>query len=87
MIRARAPFDLAPAMLSRIKSSTAGLILPSMAMRSTCGADASFGCASTEKPADTKIMKSAILSVLTVHLFDNFFNVFPNKLLVRRVTQ
>jgi hypothetical protein len=87
MIRARAPFDLARAMLSRIKSSTAGLMLPSMTMKSTCGAAASFGCASTEKLATTKIMKSVILSVFTVHLFENFLDILPNKLLVSGVTQ
>src|SRR5262245_725986 len=87
IINARAPFDFARPRLSRIKSSTAGLILPSITMRSTWGPDAPFDCAITDKPNATKIKNTPILSVFTVHLFDNFLDIFPNQLLVPWVAQ
>src|SRR6185436_18374595 len=84
MIKARAPLALARPILSRIKSSTAGLMLPSMVMRSTWGPVASLDCAQADTPASSKTKKKA-LTVLTVQLFDDFFDVFPDQLLIRRV--
>src|SRR2546426_304873 len=42
-------FDLL--ILSRMKSSTAGLMVPSIEIRSTWGVEASFDCANTDAPA------------------------------------
>src|SRR5713226_4979469 len=87
MIRARAPLSLARAMLSRMKSSTAGLMLPSMAIQSTCAEDGSLDCAITEKPAAIRIRKKTILSAFTIQLFHDFFDVFPNQFFVRGIAQ
>src|SRR5215467_14474269 len=87
IMRARAPLALARAMLSRIKSSTAGLIPPSMEIQSTWPEEESFDCAITEMPVVTRARKKKILSVLTVHFFHNFFDVFPYQLLVRGIAQ
>src|SRR5918995_3967537 len=87
MMSARAPLDFARAMLSRMKSSTAGLIEPSMTIRSTCGADESSGCASTDSAKAISDTKRKILRVFTFHLFHHFFDVFPDQFLVGRIAQ
>src|SRR6266576_1045268 len=81
MIRARAPLDFARAKLSGMKSSTAGLMLPSMEIRSTGAVAASFDWASTETPAASKKIRPRTLSVFTAHLFDDFLDIFPDELL------
>src|SRR5437762_11726011 len=87
MIRARAPRDFARAMLSRMKSSTAGLMLPSMEIRSTCGASASLDCAITDTPRAMSEIKEIVLSAFTAHLFDDLLDIFPDELFIRRITQ
>src|SRR5688572_29919464 len=87
MISARAPLDFALPMLSRIKSSTAGLMEPSITIRSTCGAEESFGCARTDSPTAISDRKKKILSIFTLHRFHHFFYVFPHQFLVRRIAQ
>src|SRR5687767_6376811 len=87
MIKARAPLALARPMLSRIKSSTAGLMLPSMVMRSTCGPAPSWVCAHTDTAAASSVTKKKILSVFTAQLFNDFLDIFPDQLFVRRIAQ
>src|SRR5262245_12054145 len=87
MINALAPLAFARPMLSRMKSSTAGLMLPSTAMRSTCGVEASVDSAKTAAPIDSREKKKTVLRVFTTHLFDDFLDVFPHQFLVRRVAQ
>src|SRR5688572_1376213 len=87
MIKARASPALARPMLSRMKSSTAGLMLPSMVMRSTCGPETSFVCANTDTAAASNTTKEKILRVFTAQLLDDFLDIFPDQLFVGRIAQ
>src|SRR3990172_9709730 len=87
MTKACAPPALGLVMLSPMKSSTAGFMLPSITMRSTWGEDPSLGCANAPAPAAARTRKKITLSVFTVHLTQNFLDVFPYQFFVRRVAQ
>src|ERR1044071_6717442 len=87
MISAFAPPAFARPMLSRMKSSTAGLIVPSMEIRSTCGAAASSVCATTGKVAAKSAIKQQSLTVFTAHLVDHLLDIFSDPLFVGRVAQ
>src|ERR1044071_549459 len=88
MTSARAPSLLARAILSRMKSSTAGLIVASTLIQSTCEAAASLFCANAEFAAAIRIKTmNAILSAFTAHLFHDFFDVFPDEFLVAGVPE
>src|SRR6266850_7802664 len=87
MISAFAPFAFARPMLSRMKSSTAGLMLPSIEITSTWGAAASFVWAMTEMPAARRATKQMTLKILIAQFFDDFLDVFPHQFFVRRVAQ
>src|SRR3989304_9424854 len=87
MINACAPPALALAIPSPMKSSTAGLLRPSITMRSTWGDDASFGCANAAAPAAARARKKITLSVFTMHLIEDLLDVFPNESFIRRIAQ
>src|SRR6476660_1043110 len=87
MISAFAPFAFARPMLSRMKSSTAGLMLPSIELTSTWGAAASLVWAVTDMPAARRARKQMTLKILIAQLFDDFLDVFPHQFFVRGVAQ
>src|ERR1041385_4103121 len=87
MISAFAPLAFARPILSRMKSSTAGLMVPSMEIRSTCGAAASLVCAITENATVKSEIKQDSLRVFTAHLLNHLLDIFPNQFFVRRIAQ
>src|SRR5690242_1663914 len=86
MISAFAPSLLARLMLSRMKSSTAGLMLPSMEITSTWAGALPFW-ASAEKPAARNVKKRKTLSVFILQFFNDLLDVFPHEFFVCRIAQ
>src|SRR6185295_4907996 len=87
MISAFAPLAFARPILSRMKSSTAGLMVPSMEIKSTCGAAASLVCAITESATAKDKMKQDSLMIFTAHLLNHLLDIFPDQLFIRRIAQ
>src|SRR3990167_1480919 len=87
IISALAPLERARAMLSRIKSSTAGLMPPSITIRSTRATEGSFGWAKTEKAPMTRARNSPHLSRRGIELFKDILDVFPDKFFISRIAQ
>src|SRR5258706_9346454 len=85
MISAGEPVSRAREMLSRMKSSTAGLMPPSIEIRCTRGSGPLF-TAATSGSAPAARKKSAT-SLTRLELLDDFFDVFPDKFFVPRIAQ